>query len=81
MFAWSVEAEPAANRTQITLLIISCNIRGEADLALEHDLALDLAAMSSAAPTRPASAEKTTGAVAASAGKPAVFDNLKAYEL
>jgi len=51
-------------------LIISCNIRGEADLALELTLALelalalelglalDLAAMSSAARARPATGKK-----------------------
>jgi hypothetical protein len=56
-------------------LIISCNIRGE------DDFARDLAEMSSAARARLASGKKTTGAFAASVGKPDVFDNLKAYEL
>jgi hypothetical protein len=56
-------------------LIISCNVRGEADFAR------DLAAMKSAARAHLASGEKTTGAVAAPVGKPAVFDNFRAYEL
>jgi hypothetical protein len=39
-------------------LIISCNIRGETDLALELALALDLAAMSSVARQRAAKKDR-----------------------